>query len=49
MLDRLPGVDAAPVLFRVLLTGNAGSADVGGPIEGRDGLGGAADMAMLPW
>lgn len=28
-----------PVLLRVLGTGNAGSAEVGGPTEGRDGLG----------
>jgi hypothetical protein len=42
--DLLPGVDRAPILLRVLLTGRAGSAVVGGPIEGRDGRGRAADM-----
>ena len=46
-VDRLPGTTNPPVLFRVLPTGNAGSATVGGPFEGREGLGSAVDMVRL--
>lgn len=38
-VNDLPGVARPLVLFRVLDTGRAGNADVGGAIEGRDGLG----------
>jgi hypothetical protein len=37
-------VDTLPRLFRVLVVGSAGSADVGGPYEGLDGLGREAAM-----
>lgn len=47
----VPGADLAigvagmfPVLFRVLLTGNAGSAMLGGPREGREGRGSVVVM-----
>lgn len=46
-IDLLIGTDRPPVLFRVLPMGSAGSATVGGPIEGRDGLGSEADMIAL--
>jgi hypothetical protein len=42
----LPGVATPPVFFRVFWTGRAGRADVGGPIEGRDGRG-KAPVAMI--
>lgn len=38
------GLGRAPVLFRVLLTGNAGRAMLGGPLEARAGRGKAAAM-----
>lgn len=38
------GVGKPPVLLRVLPTGRAGRAMVGGPFDGRDGLGRVADM-----
>jgi len=41
------GVGTPPVLLRVLPTGKAGSAIVGGPFDGRDGLGSEADMVKL--
>ena len=41
----LAGLDGMfPVLFRVLVTGNAGSAIFGGPSEGRDGRGSVVVM-----
>jgi len=40
----LYGAARLPVLFLVLLTGSAGSAIVGGPFEGRAGLGRAVDI-----
>jgi len=43
-VDLLPGAGSPPVLFRVLLTGRAGRAAVGGPSDGREGLGSEADM-----
>jgi hypothetical protein len=45
-VDLLAGVGIPPVLLRVLPTGNAGSATVGGPIEGREGRGKEFDMAL---
>lgn len=36
VLVTLRGVAIPPVLLRVLVTGKAGSAAVGGPIDGRD-------------
>lgn len=39
VVNDFPGDPIPPVLFRVFGIGKAGSADVGGPIEGRDGLG----------
>src|SRR4051812_16026875 len=44
-VDLQVGTASPPVLFRVLPTGSAGRAMVGGPTEGRDGLGSAVDMA----
>lgn len=35
-----------PVLFRVLVTGKAGSAMFGGPLEGRDGRGRVVAIAV---
>jgi hypothetical protein len=43
-VDLLKGAARFPVLFLVLLMGNAGSAIVGGPFEGRAGLGRAVDI-----
>lgn len=43
-LDLLEGAARLPVLFLVLFTGSAGSAIVGGPFEGRDGLGRVVDI-----
>ena len=43
-VDLLKDADSPPVLFLVLGTGSAGSAIVGGPIEGRAGLGSAVDI-----
>ena len=43
-VDLLKDADSPPVLFLVLATGSDGSAIVGGPIEGRAGLGSAVDM-----
>jgi hypothetical protein len=42
----LAGVGSAPVLFRVLPIGSSGRATVGGPLDGREGLGSAVDMLM---
>jgi hypothetical protein len=39
------GGDTAPVLLRVLATGKAGRAMLGGPLEGLDGRGRVVDMA----
>jgi hypothetical protein len=46
-VDLLATVGSPPVLFRVLPTGSAGRAAVGGPLEGREGRGSEADM-MTP-
>ncbi len=43
-VDLVADVGTPPVLFRVLPTGRAGRAIVGGPFDGRDGLGSVADM-----
>jgi len=43
-VNLLAGVDSPPVLLRVLLTGNAGRAVVGGASEGREGRGIEFDM-----
>jgi len=43
-VDRLVRVGTPPVLFRVLPTGRAGRALVGGPFDGREGRGRAADI-----
>ena len=43
-VDLAAGVASPPVLFRVLPTGSAGSATVGGPLDGRAGLGNAVDI-----
>jgi hypothetical protein len=43
-VDLLAGVGRPPVLFRVLPTGSAGRAAVGGPLDGREGRGSEADM-----
>jgi hypothetical protein len=40
-------VGMPPVLLRVFVTGNAGSAIFGGPIDGRDGRGKAVVSAMM--
>jgi hypothetical protein len=40
----LKEAESPPVLFRVLLMGSAGSAIVGGALEGRAGLGSAVDI-----
>jgi len=45
-VDLLAGVGRPPVLFRVLATGRAGSAPVGGAFDGRDGRGSVADMVI---
>lgn len=47
--DLLFGVGIPPVLFLVFATGSAGSATVGGPLDGREGRGNAADMALCVW
>ena len=44
--DLVEGVEMAPVLLRVLPTGRAGRAVVGGPLEGREALGSVA-ISML--
>lgn len=44
-VDLLAGVASPPVLLRVFPTGNAGSADVGGASEGREGRGMEFDIA----
>lgn len=46
LLPECESVAMPPVLCRVLLMGNAGSAAVGGPFEGRDALGSVAAMLM---
>lgn len=43
----LKEADRPPVLFLVLLTGSAGSAIDGGPLEGRAGLGSAVDISTF--
>lgn len=43
-VDLGAGGASPPVLFRVLPTGSAGSATVGGPLDGRAGLGNAVDI-----
>lgn len=46
-VDLPPRAGIAPVLFLVLLTGSAGRAAVGGPFDGREGLGSEADMLKV--
>jgi hypothetical protein len=50
-VDLLEGAPKLPVLFLVLGTGRAGSAIVGGALEGRGGLGSAVDISinLLGW
>lgn len=43
-VDLEAGIASPPVLFLVFPTGNAGSATVGGPLDGRAGLGNAVDI-----
>jgi hypothetical protein len=43
----LKEAESPPVLFLVLFMGSAGSAIVGGPLEGRAGLGSAVDILMF--
>lgn len=46
-IDLLAGVGMLPVLLRVLAIGSAGRAIVGGPLEGRDGLGSVAAIVAV--
>jgi len=43
----LVGVVMPPVLFRVFATGRAGKATVGGPLDGRGGLGSVVAIVIL--
>lgn len=45
--DLVSGVASELVLFLVLGTGSAGRADVGGPFDGREGLGSAVNIMVL--
>jgi hypothetical protein len=46
-IDLKLGVGMPPALFRVLLTGRAGRAAVGGPCDCLGGLGSAVAIALL--
>lgn len=46
-LLELGGLGILPVLLRVLLTGRAGRAMLGGPSEGRDGRGNVVVMSAM--